>query len=203
MLTPESTTDNKLNISSLPALQQVIKSAAQDLRDLDVSHNLISVTTDEDAQVFQDFLRCFAECCVLRRLDFSGNTLGPKAFEVLTKVYGQEEPIYLPDRGIRNGLHDEETLARSAAEPVAFEQRQRNLSTSSNHGELPSETNGGLMTPQKPHEKSKKGLYTASPLHPMLTWSLLQSAKLLPRQTQEARFFQPTALLAVCVPFPT
>ena len=41
---------------------------------------------------------------MLRKIDLSGNTLGPKAFEILAKVYSQEKPIdfVLPARLLDN-----------------------------------------------------------------------------------------------------
>ncbi|KAL8829463.1 MAG: hypothetical protein Q9191_002004 [Dirinaria sp. TL-2023a] len=95
--------DNKLDISSLPALSQVIERASEDLIDLDLSHNLINVSTEGEAAIFESFLRSFADCCVLRRLDLSENTLSPRAFEVLTKVYGQEPAVDLITADYANG----------------------------------------------------------------------------------------------------
>ena len=37
----------------------------------------------------------FKNCCLLRRIDLSHNTLGPKAFEVMTRVYAKQEAIDL------------------------------------------------------------------------------------------------------------
>ncbi|KAL9612251.1 MAG: hypothetical protein Q9167_003164 [Letrouitia subvulpina] len=88
--------DNKLHAGSLRALAGVIRLAAHDLRDLDLSNNDISITTPEECQIWEDFLKSFARCCMLRSLDLSGNPLGPKAFEILTRVYSQEPPIDLP-----------------------------------------------------------------------------------------------------------
>ncbi|KAI4163134.1 MAG: hypothetical protein LQ342_003262 [Letrouitia transgressa] len=87
--------DNKLHAGSLRALAGVIRLAAHDLRDLDLSDNDVSITTREECDAWETFLKSFARCCMLRRLDLSGNPLGPKAFEILTRVYSQEPPINL------------------------------------------------------------------------------------------------------------
>ena len=82
--------DNAITAQSLRRLGKVVASAACDLRDLDLSNNCISISTSEDAAAWEDFLRSFANSCVMRRVDLSGNALGPKAFEVLAKIYGME-----------------------------------------------------------------------------------------------------------------
>ena len=81
---------NNITAKSLRRLGRVVASAAYDLRDLDLSNNSIIINTQEDAAAWEDFLLSFTKNCVLRRVDFSGNTLGPKAFELLAKVFGQE-----------------------------------------------------------------------------------------------------------------
>ena len=68
--------DNKLDAKCLVDLGQVLRRASDDLRDLDLSSNSIRIITDDDAAAFEYFLRSFAECYVLRRVDFSGNPLG-------------------------------------------------------------------------------------------------------------------------------
>lgn len=84
---------NQLTVVSLQALARVILVCGQDLRDLDLSDNNITITTDEEAELWEDFLTSFQECYVLRRLDISGNSLGPRAFEVFTRVYACESAV--------------------------------------------------------------------------------------------------------------
>ena len=84
---------NQLTVVSLQALARVILVCDQDLRDLDLSDNNITITTDEEAELWEDFLTSFQECYVLRRLDISGNSLGPRAFEVFTRVYACESAV--------------------------------------------------------------------------------------------------------------
>ena len=81
---------NELTALSLRPLAKVIALASKDLRDLDISENLIRIATNEDAAAWEEFLEAFTECCVLRRIDFSGNALGPKAFEILARVYSRK-----------------------------------------------------------------------------------------------------------------
>jgi len=156
--------DNRLDISSLPALGQVVKHAAKDLRDLDVSSNLISVSTDSEAQVFENFLRCFAECCVLRRLDLSGNKLNPKAFEILTKVYGQEEPVDPVSLASScQDLENDESRGYSInADSAWVEKRLNNLRVASDPDEYTDEANttatGQALSVR---ENARKGLSAA------------------------------------------
>ncbi|KAL8872173.1 MAG: hypothetical protein Q9174_002154, partial [Haloplaca sp. 1 TL-2023] len=84
---------NRLDAKCLPALARIVRLAASDLRDLDLSDNLIEVDDTEGEKAWQDFLEAFASCCMLRRLDLSGNNLGTKAFEVLARVYTREPGI--------------------------------------------------------------------------------------------------------------
>ena len=86
---------NELTALSLRPLAKVIALASKDLRDLDISENLFRIISSEDAAAWEEFLEAFSECCVLRRIDFSGNALGPKAFEVLARVYGRERTTYV------------------------------------------------------------------------------------------------------------
>ena len=86
---------NRLTVASLQCLTPIIQLAAQDLRDLDLSNNMISVNDPDDVIPWEAFLQSLSNCCVLRRLDLSGNDLGTKAFEVLARVYAREEPIDL------------------------------------------------------------------------------------------------------------
>ncbi|KAI4170406.1 MAG: hypothetical protein LQ343_005028 [Gyalolechia ehrenbergii] len=81
---------NILDTTCLPALARIVRLAARDLRDLDLSDNCFSINSSRDADVWEDFLESFAECYMLRRVDLSGNVLGPKAFEVLARVYSRE-----------------------------------------------------------------------------------------------------------------
>lgn len=151
--------DNKLDISVLPALGQVIRLAAQDLRDLDLSNNLICVGTNEDAQIFQDFLRCFADCCVLRRIDLSGNALGSKAFEMLAKIYLQEEPVDLlgPEDYAWQLDHDASKASRSSIDSEALGRRFKNLGVSPDVAEDGGETNSNPRRMPSVHEKFRRG----------------------------------------------
>ena len=86
--------NNELTVGSLKELIPLIKNKLPSyLRHLDLSNNLISVQTSEDVKTWEEFLQSFARCCVLQKLDLSGNTLGPKAFEVLARVFVREHPI--------------------------------------------------------------------------------------------------------------
>jgi len=86
--------NNSLTIESLAALSTVISLAAYDIRDLDLSHNNIRVTTKGEATKWEEFLNSFRYCRVLRRIDLSDSDLsGSVAFEVLTRVYFKHSPV--------------------------------------------------------------------------------------------------------------
>ena len=86
---------NQLTTDSLVLIGKIVSLAAHDLKDLDLSDNLITVFTARDAAAWGFFLSSFSRCCVLRRVDLGGNGLGPKAFEILARVYGKEDPLDL------------------------------------------------------------------------------------------------------------
>ncbi len=87
--------DNGLTVASLSGLTSIMSLVCHDLRDLDLSENAISVNDPDDVLHWEAFLQSLSTCCVLRRLDLSGNELGTKAFEVLARVYAREGPINL------------------------------------------------------------------------------------------------------------
>ncbi|TKA58231.1 hypothetical protein B0A49_10584, partial [Cryomyces minteri] len=79
---------NAITTNALAMLAPVIADARFELRDLDLSKNDIKVTTDDEAQDWEVFLRSFEDCRTLRCLDLSDNPLGgSRAFEILARVY--------------------------------------------------------------------------------------------------------------------
>lgn len=88
---------NELTAGSLPALTRIIRDSAAELRDPDLSGNAIGVSCVEDALAWEEFLGSFRNCSVLRWLDLGGNALGSWAFEILARVYADEEPLDLVD----------------------------------------------------------------------------------------------------------
>lgn len=87
--------DCQIDSRCLLHLARIISLAAYDLRDLDLSENQIKVTTHEEVAAWGAFLNAFSNCCVLRRIDLSENLLGPRAFEVLARVYANDDPVDL------------------------------------------------------------------------------------------------------------
>ncbi|KAI9806601.1 MAG: hypothetical protein M1825_006058 [Sarcosagium campestre] len=84
---------NSLTARSLWGLADIMPLAAYDIMDLDLSGNAIAISTDEEALAWQTFLESMSDCTTLRRLDLSDNQLGPRAFEVLCRVYAKEKPV--------------------------------------------------------------------------------------------------------------
>ncbi|KAI9741342.1 MAG: hypothetical protein M1834_003059 [Cirrosporium novae-zelandiae] len=85
--------DNKISVISLDPLADIIKLAGDELEDLDLSGNEIKIESDQDGEIWERFLESFKFCSVLRRVDFSGSPLGPKAFEILARVYSKAETV--------------------------------------------------------------------------------------------------------------
>ncbi|TKA37466.1 hypothetical protein B0A49_13573, partial [Cryomyces minteri] len=77
---------NAITTNALAMLAPVVADARFELRDLDLSKNDIRVTTDEEAQDWELFLRSFEDCRTLRCLDLSDNPLGgSRAFEIMAR----------------------------------------------------------------------------------------------------------------------
>lgn len=105
--------DSQLDTLSLPLIAHVVSLAAKDLRDLDLSANNFTVNNQNDAESWECFLNSLAGCYALRRVDFSGNKLGPRAFEILTRVYAKEKSIGHEDLHkdfIRSADYDDDKL---------------------------------------------------------------------------------------------
>ena len=143
--------NSKITTKCLRTLGRIISLAAHDLRDLDLSDNLIAITTGEDAAAWEAFLGSFSACCMLRRIDFSGNTLGPKAFEILARVYAKEDPVDLlsleDDDGGRDAIASIEGHDKGDA---SLEQQVRKMS-------INSDANGFLSDIGKPHTNGQTG----------------------------------------------
>lgn len=79
---------NGITTASLVQLAPVIVLAEDTLKSLNLSHNVIQVESDEEADQWEQFLRAFDRCTALRRIDLTGNRqLGPKALEILAKLH--------------------------------------------------------------------------------------------------------------------
>ena len=148
--------NNQLTVSSLMPLAEVIALAACDLRDLDLSDNLINIKTTEDAEAWELFLKSFSKCCVLRRIDLGGNALGPKAFEVLARVYGSEEPLDLPAT-TRPYAEDGLAPGDDSVGIDGLEQRTRRMSVASDPDEFVSDSEDTTIRTSQSPKRSRRG----------------------------------------------
>jgi Ran GTPase-activating protein (RanGAP) involved in mRNA processing and transport len=82
---------NRLTVNALVELAKVIHLSSRDLKELDISNNEISIVTVSDTQKWKYFLHSFGQCCVLKKIDFSGNSLGTRGVEILARVYIRSE----------------------------------------------------------------------------------------------------------------
>lgn len=151
-------TNNLLSATSLQALSPIIRLAANDLRDLDLSENNITINTEAEVAIWEDFLTSFRDCCVLRRVDFSQNALGPRAFEVMTRVYAKQEAVDLVLPVDLEQAQSEER--RMCAEIAGFGPKMRKMSVVSDPDDWDSDKDN---EPQPDGQKgSRYGLSTAS-----------------------------------------
>ncbi|KAL2809894.1 hypothetical protein BJX63DRAFT_445046 [Aspergillus granulosus] len=86
---------NNLTVLSLPKLGEVVANSAGDLRELDISQNDICVASAQERAIWKTFLDCFKNCYVLRKLDLSGNPIGPAGLEIFACVYIKSDVDYL------------------------------------------------------------------------------------------------------------
>ncbi|RAO68924.1 uncharacterized protein BHQ10_004936 [Talaromyces amestolkiae] len=82
---------NRLTVNTLVELAKVINLSSRDLKELDISNNEIKIVTASDSQKWRYFLQSFGQCCVLKKIDFSGNALGPLGIELLARFYIRSE----------------------------------------------------------------------------------------------------------------
>ncbi|KAI9814624.1 MAG: hypothetical protein M1827_003180 [Pycnora praestabilis] len=107
---------NCLTALSLISLAGMIRLAAEDLMDLDLSCNEIEIRTSDDVFAWESFLTALKQCFLLRKLDLSGNPIGSKGFEILTRFYLQENPSE-----IANLVGRDHVLGAEEAKPVELE----------------------------------------------------------------------------------
>lgn len=79
---------NDLTVQALAELSKSLRAASNDLEELDLSANRISIATPKDAIQWESFLMALEDCNKLRRLSLEGNDLGGSLpFEILARVY--------------------------------------------------------------------------------------------------------------------
>ena len=142
-------TDNRLSATSLQALSPIVKLASNDLRDLDLSGNNIVIETEPEVVIWEDFLTSFRNCYLLRRIDFSGNTLGSRAFEVMTRVYAKQEAV---DLVLSKEVEDiQSKQRRTSTDTAGLGRKMRKMSTVSDSDNWGSdEEDGPKSDGQKP-----------------------------------------------------
>lgn len=113
---------NNISVHGLRHLAYAIRLAGPWLKDVNVSHNQVSVRTAEDRTAWEDFLDAFGACQALRRLDMSHNDFtGTPAFEILTRVYFRHPP-YDPSLARPGQIDLDDSEGQPAAElPTALE----------------------------------------------------------------------------------
>lgn len=84
---------NQLTIMSLEKLGEVVELSSGDLRELDISRNAIDIRGDDDQGkgIWLEFLKAFAGCYVLKKLDLGMNRLGIAGIELLSRVYTRSD----------------------------------------------------------------------------------------------------------------
>ena len=148
--------NNRLSATSLQALSSVIRLASNDLRDLDLSENDIIVDTESEVAIWEDFLMSFKNCCLLRRIDFSGNTLGSRAFEVMTRVYARQEAV---DLVLPTDLEQTQIRQRRTSTDITgLGRRMRTMSIVSDSDVWGSDEDSG----PKPEKGPKNGMLAVS-----------------------------------------
>lgn len=141
--------DNGITVKSLKMLAPVLQLLSFDLRDLDLSNNAIKVKSTEDVRMWEEFLASLASCCVLRRLDLSGNALGPKAFEILAKAFAREEypdAAVLKGPGCINHQHEDGRVSPRPAVENTIAAKVRRMSVKSEPDDEDEDPNEGYQS---------------------------------------------------------
>ena len=100
---------NSLTTKSLPLLARIIRLASYDLKELNVSENCITATTNKELQDWEEFLESFRNCVAVRRIDLSRNKLSsPRVFEVLARVYSKHPSVDLTESDVGPDLNSEQ-----------------------------------------------------------------------------------------------
>ncbi|KAL3265028.1 hypothetical protein ABHI18_000152 [Aspergillus niger] len=87
---------NQLTVESLAKLAEVVTLSEGDLRELDLSKNQLRIETAQDVEKWEAFLKAFKHCCLLKKLDLSGNPLGCLGLEHFARVYLKSDLDWLP-----------------------------------------------------------------------------------------------------------
>ncbi|KAF3406284.1 hypothetical protein DPV78_001710 [Talaromyces pinophilus] len=136
---------NCLTANALVELAKVIQLSARDLKELDISNNEINIATVSDAQKWKYFLQSFEQCCVLKKIDFSGNTLGTWGIEVLARVYirseldfvevveSEEEDVNVPEDFMREHSTERDDEAGGAGQGTKAARRGTPQTSVSKH----------------------------------------------------------------------
>ena len=86
---------NNLSAMSLTKLGQVVALSAGDLRELNLSDNLIVGAHDSEKTSWHLFLKSFGSCFVMKKLDLGNNPISTVAVEMLARAYMQQRVDYL------------------------------------------------------------------------------------------------------------
>ncbi|KAI9666841.1 MAG: hypothetical protein M1829_005644 [Trizodia sp. TS-e1964] len=148
-----SLSGNELTVAALSGISSIISLTAKDFKDLDLSNNKITVQTKEDVVCWENFLMSFKTCSSIRRLDFSGNALGPKAFEVLARVYVREEALTQTVSTLDTGV----LLGCNLAETCAEIDVETSLNASLEAASLNADAGIISVSPMTPHPATRRG----------------------------------------------
>ncbi|KAK5113838.1 hypothetical protein LTR62_003222 [Meristemomyces frigidus] len=111
---------NGITTLGLARLSAVLRKARYDVKTIVLSSNPIVVENDDQAMQWETFLKSFADCQKLRRLDLSANPgLGRRAMEIFAMVHIREPQIDPIRAGslvsLHSTLHSDSTRTRSGS----------------------------------------------------------------------------------------
>ncbi|BCR83137.1 uncharacterized protein ACHE_10539S [Aspergillus chevalieri] len=133
---------NQLTIMSLEKLGEVVELSSGDLRELDISRNAIDIRGDDDQGkgIWLEFLKAFAGCYVLKKLDLGMNRLGIAGIELLSRVYTRsdldffeeedEEEIVVEEMATLDVNEKENDRGRSKKSPKGKARQNGTIATS-------------------------------------------------------------------------
>lgn len=117
----------------MPDLASFLRLTAEDLEELDLSHNKITITT-ADTQSWEEFLDSLTTCSALKKLQLSGNNIGGQAsFEIFAKVYTRQYKDCLNSMRLSN-LDIEASRDKDADGAASLDDKMINLALVETNG---------------------------------------------------------------------
>ncbi|KAH8701661.1 hypothetical protein BGW36DRAFT_423964 [Talaromyces proteolyticus] len=136
---------NKLTVRFLSMLGYVIALSCRDLKEIDLSNNEIRIVYSQEMRIWEDFLKCFSQCCVLKKVNFGNNPLGARGVEGICRVFIQSELDFIkitatPDEGTTSNATGTSSTDTGAQSPCPEKKLHQLKGTKPSSSKPPADT---------------------------------------------------------------